>query len=349
MIESPSFPALLVRLRPAGPWRVGPPDGSRESVDRILHSDTLFSAVSHAMASLSWLDDWLAETALSALPAVRFTSAFPFLGDLQFVTPPRGWWPPAPSAKVRWQSAELVPVTLVQSLAAQKPLDENHWWVDLASRCLLPVDRNAPGSAHPAVPFHVVVRRGAAIDRLTGAAEPHAMGCIEFAPNAGMWCTAIFADDAARGRWVDRVRAAFRLLADSGIGGRRSQGWGYSEQPEFREAVFPELLWGNAAPVSDGEEPLWWTLSLFSPAAGDDIDWRRGHYSLLARRGRIDSTVAAGQSKKTVNMVSEGSLLAAAQAPIGTARDVAPDGFPHPVFCSGFAVSAPLAGRGGAS
>jgi CRISPR/Cas system CSM-associated protein Csm4 (group 5 of RAMP superfamily) len=124
---------------------------------------------------------------------------------------------------------------------------------------------------------------------------------------------------------------------------------GRSEQPEFREGAFPDLLWGSPATVSDGEESLWWTLSLFSPAAGDNIDWRRGHYSLLARQGRVGSAAAAGQTKKTVNLVCEGSLIAAAQAPVGTVRDVAPDGSPHPVFCSGFAVSLPLTGRGGAA
>ena len=349
MIEPGPSPALLVRLRPAGPWRIGPPDGSRDSVDRILHSDTLFSTVSRAMGSLECLDEWLADTVRAEAPAVRFTSAFPFLGDLLYVTPPRGLWPPPPSAKVRWQSAELVPLTVVQSLATQSAVDENQWWVDLASRCLLPVDRTAPGGAHPAVPFHVVVRHGAAIDRLTGVAEPHSMACIEFAPNAGMWCAAVFADNAARERWADRVKAAFRLLADSGIGGRRSQGWGRAEQPDFRDGMFPDLLWGSAAQIAGADEPLWWTLSLFSPAGSDAIDWRRGHHALLLRRGRIESSDNWGRSKKAVNMVAEGSLLASAKPPLGTARDVAPDGFPHPVFCAGFAVAVPLVIRGSAS
>ena len=41
-------------------------------------------------------------------------------------------------------------------------------------------------------------------------------------------------------------------------------------------------------------------------------------------------------------MVAEGSVLYAASEPRGAAADVAPDGFAHPVFRAGFAVSIPL-------
>ena len=37
-------------------------------------------------------------------------------------------------------------------------------------------------------------------------------------------------------------------------------------------------------------------------------------------------------------MVEEGCVLAAASEPVGAAVDVAPDGFSHPVYRSGFAL-----------
>ena len=54
---------LLIRLRPTGPWRIGPDSGDRDRVDRIYHSDSLYSAVSRAMARLGMLDEWLDATA----------------------------------------------------------------------------------------------------------------------------------------------------------------------------------------------------------------------------------------------------------------------------------------------
>ncbi len=85
-----------------------------------------------------------------------------------------------------------------------------------------------------------------------------------------------------------------------------------------------------------------WLLSLFSPAATDTIDWSRGNYAAVTRGGRVDSPARSGELKKQVQMVAEGSVLFAAATPRGSAPDVAPEGFPHPVFRAGFALAIPL-------
>jgi CRISPR/Cas system CSM-associated protein Csm4 (group 5 of RAMP superfamily) len=74
------------------------------------------------------------------------------------------------------------------------------------------------------------------------------------------------------------------------------------------------------------------------------VDWRRGNYVVLARSGRVDSPAGSGELKKEIQMVAEGSVLCAAAPPRGSAADVAPDGFAHPVFRAGFALSIPLPG-----
>ena len=48
-------PGLVVKLRPAGPWRIGPDSGARNRVDAIYHSDSLFSAVTSAMSRMGSL------------------------------------------------------------------------------------------------------------------------------------------------------------------------------------------------------------------------------------------------------------------------------------------------------
>jgi CRISPR type III-A-associated RAMP protein Csm4 len=244
-------PGLLVKLRPAGPWRIGPDSGARNRVDPIYHSDSLYSAVSSAMARLGSLDGWLAETARAAAPAVCFSSCFPFLDEIDFVVPPRTIWPPvAPAllaARVRWKSARFVPLEIVQAILAGRRLDEQRWSVDGPSQCLVPAGR--PG------PFRVDIRWSAAVDRLTGAGERHATACLEFRPGAGLWTVVSFLDEAARGRWLDPVKAAFRLLADSGFGGARSRGWGRSEAPEFVEGQLPGMILPPPARVEPQVEP----------------------------------------------------------------------------------------------
>jgi CRISPR type III-A-associated RAMP protein Csm4 len=504
-------PGLVVKLRPSGPWRIGPDSGARNRVDVIYHSDSLYSAVTGAMSRMGSLSAWLDATARSQTPAACFSSCFPFLDDIGFVVPPRTIWPPtspaAMSARVRWKSARFVPLNLVESMLAGKRLNDNQWSVDGASGCLVPAGK--------AGPFRTSVRWNAAVDRLSGASERHGTACIEFREGCGLWTVVGFADEAARDRWQDPVKAAFRLLADSGFGGERSRGWGRSETPEFVEGTLPGLIieYKGQSPsppveeppteeppieepppteepvpdpnppmeadstaagtevagvneVSAGEplphgrgsdeaievavsdaktevaaeggaeaievalsdattevaageplphgrgsdesvpeieaalsdattepvagEPLphgrgsddavpetevalseatieaevrapdltepmrvpaaaagvnlqaHWLLSLFTPAAEDTVDWGRGSYSVLARGGRIDSPSGSGELKKQIQMVAEGSVLYANGIPMGAAADVAPDGFAHPVFRSGFALAIPL-------
>ena len=150
---------LLIRLRPSGPWRIGPDSGDRDRVDRIYHSDSLYSAVTSAMTRLGTLDDWLDATARAAEPAVRFSSCFPFLDDIGFVVPPRTVWPPTSpavmSARVRWKSARFIPLSMVKLILAGKRLNDNQWSVDGASGCLVPAGK--PG------PFRTSVRWNAAV------------------------------------------------------------------------------------------------------------------------------------------------------------------------------------------
>jgi hypothetical protein len=65
---------------------------------------------------------------------------------------------------------------------------------------------------------------------------------------------------------------------------------------------------------------------------------------MVIRGGRVESPAGSGEPKKLLQMVAEGSVLQGSSAPTGAAPDVAPDGFPHPVFRAGFAVAIPLPG-----
>src|SRR5215471_14247001 len=269
---------LLVRLRPTSPWRIGPDSGDRDRVDRIYHSDSLFSAVSSAMARLGMMQEWLDATVRAAEPAVRFSSCFPFQGETLFVVPPRNFWPPPDSAKVRWKGARFVPLSVVEALVRGQGIGEDQWVIDGVSECLIP-----SASQTSSGPFRSSVRSSAAVDRNGGAVSPHSTACLEFTPASGLWMAASFSDETARERWRDRLHAALRLLADSGFGGERSRGWGCTEMPELIEGTLPDLL---MKPSNGASETAHWMLSLFHPAETDAIDWDRGSYAFATRTGR---------------------------------------------------------------
>ena len=347
-------PGLVVKLRPIGPWRLGSDTGARDGVDLVYHSDSLYSAVTGAIRLLGNLDEWLDATANNPDgAAVRFSSLYPFHNEIGFVIPPRTVWPPQASTKVRWKGARFVPLGVVAPLLDGRALEEDRWDVDAASECLVPVGRSGP--------FRIGARSGVAVDRLSGDVAPHAVACLEFLPGAGLWCVISFADEQQRQRWDGPVRGALRLLADSGFGGKRSRGWGRTEPPEFIEGSLPQMILPDQPAEPTAEEPganpgpseppapeapsAYWLLSLFNPAGLDAVDWSRGNYYVLARSGRVESPVRSGDLKKSLNMVGEGSVLVAEHPVRGAATDVAPEGFAHPVYRSGFALAIPVPGQ----
>lgn len=323
--------SYAVRFRPVGPWRFGPDSGARDRVDLIYHSDSLFSAVCSAMLQLGLGAEWLdATAAFSAAPAVRFGSLFPFIGETLLAVPPRSLWPPPETARVRYKGAHFVPLPVIESLLAEKPMDEDRWAVDGESECLVIANQGRG-------PFKVGLRSSAGVDRLNqGAVDLHSTACLEFTRAGGLWTLVQFADEDAVARWHAPVRSALQLLADSGLGGERSRGWGRSETPEWQPWKSPQ------APET---EQAYWLLSLYTPARRDSVDWKRGNYATVVRRGRIESSARWGEEKQPTTMIAEGSVLLASSQPRGAATNVAPEGFPHPVYRAGFAVTVPIPWR----
>ncbi len=323
-------------MRPISPWRTGPASGARERVDTLYHSDSLYSAITNTLGLLggSPLSEWLAATAQNAGgSAVRFSSVFPLFTEHLLVAPPRTAWPPQASAKMRWKGARYVPISLIPQLVAGAPLDEDQWTVDGASECVVPANLGGP--------FKTAIRSNAAVDRLSGITVPHSAACIEFQSGGGLWFLVSYADEAARDAWDSHlIKTAIRLLADSGFGGERGRGWGRTASPSFTDGEFPNLI---LPPSEFPDSDQHWLLSLYSPAESDPIDWSRGNYATVERGGWVEG---ADAQKKRVRMIEEGSVVAAPSSPAGRAPDVAPDGFPHPVFRAGFALSIPLPAGG---
>ena len=90
-----------------------------------------------------------------------------------------------------------------------------------------------------------------------------------------------------------RVRSALLLLADSGFGGERSRGWGRSEAPEWA-AVDAAAGAGFRTAVDRAH----WLLSLYTPAADDAVDWKRGNYARF-RAAAASKAARAGANRSS--------------------------------------------------
>ena len=271
---------LLIRLRPTGPWRIGTDSGDRDRVDRIYHSDSLFSAVCSAMSQLGDLEDWLEATARSNEPAVRLSSCFPFQGDTRYVVPPRSMWPPAASSKSSLESGAVHSVEPGR-VSAQRPA---HFRRRLDHRCPERVpdpffqllrDRFELLCVPPPRSIAMVPRSCRIPLRVWNSPRPADYGWWPLSPDPRL---------AIAGPLLSPPRSA--CLADSGFGGERSRGWGRSEMPEITSGELPDLLLRSSnGKLSSG----YWLLSLFHPSSDDQVDWTQGNYALHTRSGRVES------------------------------------------------------------
>ena len=327
-------PAILVRLRPITPWRIGPDSGSLEQAAPFMHSDAVFGALCEAMAQLGAIEEWLGAAAPTfGAPACRVTSAFPFQRTALYVPPPASVWPPPQApARPRWKGASLIPAGAVRDLLKGVALKEDDWFVDAHSGCLVPVGTRATTG-----PFRVFSRSFAAVDRLSASSVvTRTVSCLQFAPGSGLWFAVTFDNPTAYAIWAPKIEQALRILADTGIGGLRSAGFGRSRPPVIQSGILEDLLLPGVMPASNGANPsgAYWLLSLFNPSAADQIDWAAGNYQIIERSGRTE-----GELKKSTRVVREGSVIVAPSAPAGRCLDVAPESASHPVLRPGFAVS----------
>src|SRR5439155_20434162 len=117
-------------------------------------------------------EEWLEATARNPGGAeVRFSSCFPFQGDMAYIVPPKSVWPPAASAKVRWRGAKFVPLMLVEALLNGGAPEEDRWSLDGQSECLVQHGRRGP--------FRIGLRASAAVDRLGASIEAHSPARLE--------------------------------------------------------------------------------------------------------------------------------------------------------------------------
>ena len=300
--------AILFRFEARGVWSAAPSGPS------LVASDPFYGAVCAAMEHFGWLAEWLA-----AGPAVRLSSLFPWQQGTLFAPPPASAWPPVNGLqRLRPKLVRFLPLAAIADLLEENGLVESRWVLDPASGCLLAADRAGAGGPFRPVSFE------------KAAGPKHG---IQFAENGGLWGVAFCQDDL----WRRRIEATLRWLADAGVGGNRTLGWGSSTAVRFEsgETVTTVLRRSKQGDGSKG----WWLLSLFAPAAEEIVHWEQGAYRLAVRSGWVEGTQTA---KRTQRMVAEGSVIYAPEAPAGCLSDVTPEGCQHPVYRNGFAVAVPL-------
>lgn len=293
-----------------------------ESITPYVRSDTLFGAICNAMALL--YGDGELEGMLDAFlrgePPFLISSAYPSIGDVHLLPVPLscdlvGAMGVDPKSK---RAKELRKVGLVShELFVHLCTGEDISSLAEVKYGVLLTHEEAEDIAEK--PWSELLVPHVSLDRPSSASNVYSMVEVEYMEGADQYFLVDIRDRA----YEQRLMAALRLLADEGIGGKRSWGMGQFALLDLGEVHLPT--------------PREWmvTLSLYHPRREEQGLLSNAAYSLVERGGWI-AAPTGNRRKKGVLMLGEGSVMPAEA--MGELVDVKPDGASHPVYAYGYAL-----------
>jgi CRISPR-associated protein Csm4 len=322
-------------LWPNSPWHLGEAGVEMvEATDR-LHSDTLYSALCHAWALLGFLENdgqCHAPDVAFAIDKPDFTisSAFPVVQNRK--QPDSGclyFWPRplmdiepffALAQEDKQQSKILkscryVSNTLWQALVRGQLPEETvehrsnaTFWMTTDEAKIF--DASLPDESFFYSGLETLTPR-VALDRITSASNLYHVGRLIFAANAGFYF--LLEGDEAHAK---AITLALEVLQDEGIGGERTYGYG---RFRWKQVDSPPTI---SSPAQANHYCL---LSLCSPQTDEVHGLLRGKatYQILKRTGFMQSPVRKDIHRKTLHLLTEGSLFE--QEPRGQVVDVKPE------------------------
>ena len=291
---------------------------SLENVSVTCHSDTFFSAICNEFVKLYDeldLDDY---KDLFEEGKILITSLFPYVGEHLFI--------PKPSIIVERQNAKEVEYKnkkKMKKLEFIKISEFKHYLECLKSGEPFVYDEKEYEFAKYSDVPKVALRIDDDNNKI------YHVGAYSFKQDSGLYFVAKFEDES----YVDQFENIIESLQYSGIGGKRSAGYGKFELYDVielddnllpSEETLLELL------QSDGGYQM--TLSLVSPDEDElECDFSNSYYNLIKREGFVYSVDYADSLVKRKNLVmfKEGSCFDFDIR--GTIQDVSDNG-KHPVY-----------------
>lgn len=346
-----------------------------EEAGETMASDSLFAALVAQAATLSPARGPAGEPAWAtpfadagAPPPLALSSLFPTLGKLVLLPRPALPIPDRDAAlraaigkgfkKLRYLSPALFAAVCAARPFAEEPLilQGGQVWISPAEAAALPAPwSRRDGEGEKAWSARLKEARiwtidsvpRVTVDRASNTSAYYEVGRVSYAPEAGLALLVRFHDPSAK----PMFERLLGLLGESGLGGRRSSGYG-----AFRCEPGPAL--DLAIPAGGRLAVL---LSRYLPDSDGEfaaLQRERSRYQLVEVGGWLYSVGVPAQRRRRIRMVAEGSVIdISAGMPRGTLADVRPDyrqsrdghpivgrdqGTAHPVYRSGLALALPI-------
>jgi len=331
--------AFLVHIKPKGPFHLGSDIGYEET-EEYIHSDTLFSAIVNSYGMIYDVNEILPDIPF------RITSAFPYVNDVYFLPTPADFdlakicesKENKEYKKIKFVSHDLfeaitndkidksqIPLKETKESSKPKTIQErylpSHKMLDEILKYYELKDINKLYFTRKTDTPRVT------IDRCSMASDVYHYADVYYNKNVGLY----FVMKVEKKEYENRLKAAIRLLGDEGIGGDRSSGKG------LFEVSFSDEIKFNVEPSKNGMNV---TLSLVYPKREEVKLLSNSVFELTSRRGWVYSLWHKTLRRKTVRMITEGSVLQ--NGICGDIVDVSPSEngkriSTHPVYRYGYA------------
>lgn len=321
-------------------------------------SDSLFAALISVLAA--WRGGEavkeLMQPFLNGRAPFVLTSTFPRAGDVRFFpaplvlpqafrdSPKDRRITPKKAKRIRYLSEKLFFEALqgkppTEMYPEAKELQGGKVWISEEEFSRLPKEMCKGKESQFVKIWEIEKRPRVTLQREDNLSNIYHTGRVTFAPDCGLWFGV---------RWVEQgfrplVHHLFSLLADAGLGGERSTGFGVCHQFE----LWDTLDWRDAT------GSLWVNLSRYLPKEDEmkALTYTQARYRLVQVGGWLVSPTGLGQRRKNINLIEEGAVLGALDKTIpGQIVDVQPEysqgekPLPHEVYRCGLAFSLPYYG-----
>lgn len=299
-----------VKLSFKTPIHIGYREGAVDLTDTIIHSDTIFSGIINCYALLYGNEKAKEMTALFLDGKTPFmvSSAFYFVDDEYLMPRPLNFSLERYTEDIKKDKK----VKYISEGALLKGLEKLYIKGEFAFSKDIQKEI-----------YKVEERPRVVVDRFTNATHIYYSSCFRFNEGCGLWFYLDVEDGIKH-----EIESAIKLLADEGIGGERSYGYGQ----------FDFSMDKIESGVENAEQYM--LLSLCIPNERDDLEKLKA-YGLIERTGYISSPYLKSKRYMLHTMIKEGSILG--DKFIGNVVDNTPSDFDiHKVIKYGKAFLIPL-------
>ena len=296
--------------------------GSLETISLTLGSDTLFGACCHEISH----DTELLQTFIDSVKEqhIVLSSLFPYcIDDVEYQL-----YVPSPIMQIDSKEMPITSFEETKRVATEQKKIKKIEYIR-ASQLQNFSQYIEADSSQKHMPIFGTKQAVTQVNMRGEKSRPYYVGNYQFMSHTGLYIIAGFSDDSSR----DLFESILELLGLSGIGGKRSGGYGKFELADDPIKLESEGVYEDDSALYAKHGKMM-CISACVPTSDEVATLKQGSYKLQKRGGFVGSAGSTTQVKRnSYYVVKEGSVCPKALE--GQMLAITGDSLPHPIYRNG--------------